>query len=276
MRASFSAELFKLRKRSANWALLAFWLVLNMVFSYLVPYTSYLSGGGASGQPPEQVLADALPANMIFNAVAGIPVFAGALALILGALSMGSEYGYGTLPVILTQRPRRLSVFDGKVLALAVTLGVVIVVTFAVNALVSWTIATVEAQPVNWPPAVDILQGIGAGWLITFVWCMFGLFLATVLRGVALPIGLGIIWIVGVQNVISGVAAPLLEAVQTLQQGLPGANAGSLVAALFGDDGSTPGIVSVVGGTQAAITLVAYCVLFAAVAALTLRNRDVT
>ena len=40
------AELFKLAKRPAAWVLLAAAAVLNQIFSYLVPYLSYRSGGG--------------------------------------------------------------------------------------------------------------------------------------------------------------------------------------------------------------------------------------
>ena len=41
-------------------------------------------------------------------------------ASILGVLSVGSEFGWGTWKTLLTQRPGRLTVFGAKLVALAV------------------------------------------------------------------------------------------------------------------------------------------------------------
>lgn len=65
----------------------------------------------------EQILASTMPENLISNAIGGFPLFAGALALTLGAASTGSEYGWGTLQTVLVQRPQRLSFFAGELLA---------------------------------------------------------------------------------------------------------------------------------------------------------------
>ncbi len=53
------------------------------------------------------------------------------------------------------------------------------------------------------PSAFDILRGIGAGWLIATMWTMFGAVLGILLRGVALAVGLGLVWMLAVQNLIS-------------------------------------------------------------------------
>ena len=52
------------------------------------------------------------------------------------------------------------------------------------------------------------------------------------LRGVALAIGLGLVWLLAVQNLLAALAAPLLRLGRAAQKGLPGPNAGSLAAAL--------------------------------------------
>ena len=43
--------------------------------------------------------------------MAGFPFFGGVLALMLGVLTLGSEYGWGTLRTLFTQGPGRLRVF---------------------------------------------------------------------------------------------------------------------------------------------------------------------
>jgi ABC-2 type transport system permease protein len=272
------AEMDKLIRQPATWILAIVWLALNQVFSYLIPYASYVSGeSNPVAGPPEQILASTLPENLIFNSISGLPVFAGAIALILGALSVGSEYGWGTLKTVLTQRPGRLSFYGGKLAALAVVVLAIVLATFALNALTSSVIASVESEAIDWPSLAEVARGFAAGFLIAFMWCLLGVALSVLFRGTALPIGLGLVWALVIENLIRGVAAPLLDFAGTLQKGLPGVNAGSLVAALNGGEaGGTPGVNSAVDGTQATLVLVAYAVAFALIAAIVLQRRDVT
>ncbi len=275
MLASFSAEMLKLYKRPATWILILVPLVLNQVFSYLVPYTSYLSA--ENERAAEQVLANRLPADLVLNSIGGFPVFAGAIALTLGALSVGSEYGWGTLKTTLTQRPRRLKVYAGKLLALAVVVLTIVLATFALGAFSSSAIALSQSEVMDWPSVAGLIQGIASGWLILMMWCLFGVMLAFVFRGTALPIGLGVVWIMGIENLIVNVAAPLLDFAETLQKGLPGVNAGSLVSALNGGEvGSAPGVNTTVDGTQATLVLIAYAVVVVLIAGFVLQRRDVT
>lgn len=274
MLASFSAEMLKLYKRPTAWVLLLVSLVLSQVFNYLVPYAGYLSAD--SERAAEQILASTMPENLISNSIGGFPLFAGALALTLGAISVGSEYGWGTLKTVLTQRPRRLSVYAGQLLALAVAVFAIVLVIFAFGALTSSAISLSQSEAMEWPSLVDLAQGFASGWLILMMWCLLGAMLAFVFRGMALPIGLGVVWILGVENLIVNVAAALLDFADTLQKGLPGVNAGSLVSALLGAGNSTPGVNSVVDGTQATLVLIAYIVVFALIAGFALQRRDVT
>ncbi|MDQ3966351.1 MAG: ABC transporter permease subunit [Actinomycetota bacterium] len=273
MLASFSAEMLKLYKRPAAWVLLLVSLVLSQVFNYLVPYAGYLSAD--SERAAERILADTMPENLISNSIGGFPLFAGALALTLGAVSVGSEYGWGTLKTMLIQRPRRLSIYAGELLALAVAVLAIVLSIFAFGALTSYAIATSQLESMAWPSLTDLIQGIASGWLILMMWCVLGVMLAFLFRGTALPIGLGVVWILGVENLIVNVAAALLDFAETLQKGLPGVNAGSLVSAVGGGN-DTPGVNTVVDGTQATLVLVAYAVVFVLIAGFVLQRRDVT
>jgi ABC-2 type transport system permease protein len=280
MRASIGAELFKIVKRPAVWVLLAAWLVANQVFSFVIPYLSYRGSStppeAAAGRTPDEILADALPANLVENAIAGLPLFGGALLLVLGGLVMGSEYGWDTLRTMFTQRPRRLAIFGGKLIALGVVVTALVLATFAADAATSWGLATVESAPTNWPSLGDLAVGIAAGLLIAGTWTAVGVVLAVLLRGTALPIGLGLVWLLALENLIRGAAA-LLDVFDTVQKALPGVNAGSLVAELVSASGEgTPGVSAVVGGGQAAGVLAAYAVVGLGAAAIILQRRDVT
>ena len=273
MLASFSSEMLKLYKRPTTWVLLLVALVLSQVFNYLVPYAGYLSA--ANERAAEQILAGMMPEYLISNSIGGFPLFAGALALILGASSIGSEYGWGTLKTMLIQRPRRLSMFAVELLALAVAVLAIVVSIFALGALTSSVIATSQSEAIAWPSPTELARGVASGWLILMMWCLLGAMLAFLFRGMALPIGLGVVWILGVENLIVNVAAALLDFASTLQKVLPGVNAGSLVSALGGRS-DTPGVNSAVDGTQATLVLVAYVVVFVLIAGFALQRRDVT
>lgn len=274
MLASFSAELMKLGKRPATWVLAGVWLTMLVFFAYLLPYltTEELPAGQA-----EQSMADTLPAGLVGNAVAGYALFGGALALILGALVAGSEYGWGTVKTVLTQGPGRLTVFGGMLAGLAVAMLGMVLLTFVVSAGASAVVASIESAPMDWPDALDIAQGIGSGWLLLGMWCLFGVLLGMATRGTAMAIGLGLVWVLVVEGLIRA-SATALDFLDVVQKALPGVNGGSLVASLGArtlDQGGAPGVSTVVSGAQAAVVVAVFVVAFALVAGALQRRRDI-
>jgi len=282
MIGSFKAEILKLRKRPATWVLLGVVLGLNQLFGYVFPYSSWLSGDQnfqTQGLDPQGLLAGVLPGELVPTSLGGFPVFVGALALILGALAAGSEYGWGTMQTALTQRPSRLAVHGGKLLALAASTLFIVLVTFALNATVAGVIATVESRPLDYPSLAEMAGGVGSGWLILGMWSGLGALLGFAFRGVALPVGLGVVWVLGVENLVTAVANSLLTSLRPLRDVLPGVNAGSLVWSLAPGGGSggdaPPGVIDAVTGGRATLSLALYVAAFAAAGALLLRRRDV-
>jgi ABC-type transport system involved in multi-copper enzyme maturation permease subunit len=259
-------------RRPANWLLLAIAVILGLLFTYVIAYAGY--AGGTGGPRSTRGLAALLPDQLVGNSIAGLPVFLGAIVTILGVLTVGSEYAWGTWKTVLAQGPGRMTVLAAKFAALALAALGFVVVLFAVGAGASALIAVGENEPLHWPAAADVVTGIGAGWLIASMWAAFGAALAVLLRGVALPIGLGLVWLLAVQNLLALLAAPLLDWVAQMQKGLPGPNAGSLAAAL-GSGTDTPGVQAVVGGASAAAVIAAYLVGFVVVSAAVLRRRDI-
>jgi len=272
------AELVKLVRRPATWVLLGLWPTLQLVFSLIIPYVSYRRGSSYEGSPPSALLDSITPHRLVLNAISGLPLFGGALLLTLGALLAGSEYGWGTLKTLLAQGPRRLTVLAGQLLALLTVLAGTLVFGFLLTALCSWGIARAESVPADWPGVAELAQGLGGALLIACVWGSMGVFLGTALRGTALAIGLGLVWILAVENLVVNVAAPLLGFFDTLQAVLPGVNAGSLVAGLAGPGAvlRTPGVAAIVDGGQAAWVLGGFLVLFNGLTALLLTRRDIT
>ncbi|WP_341719537.1 ABC transporter permease [Micromonospora sp. FIMYZ51] len=272
MSRSWSAEIVKLVRRPAFWLLIGIALVISLTFTYLLPYAAIV--GGTGGPNSDRTLPMLLPDQLVGNSIGGLPIFLGAIVLIIGVLVVGGEYGWGTWKTILTQGPTRLEVYAGKLFTLAAAALVVVLAVFAVGAAASSLVAVAESQPVRWPSGGDLLAGVGAGWLVAVTWAMLGGVLAVAMRSVALPVGLGLVWLLAVQNLLAGVAAPLLDWVAELQKGLPGPNAGSLVAAL-GAPSDTPGVAATVGAGQATLVLAGYLVAFVLLGGLLLQRRDI-
>jgi ABC-2 type transport system permease protein len=231
------------------------------------------------GAHDHQSVRDRLPANLPASAIQGFPLFAGALALILGALSAGSEYGWATLKTILTQHPGRLAVLAGKAGALGLVLLGLVLATFAVDAAASWLVAAATSHPVQWPPLAGLAQGFAAGWLIVGMWGAAGMFLGVLARGTALAIGAGLVWALAVET-LGRIFASILDLIGVLLRFLPATNAGSLAAAVGvpvqGAPGGTPGVTAAASGTHAALALGAYVVVFVVVAGVLTQRRDVT
>jgi ABC-type transport system involved in multi-copper enzyme maturation permease subunit len=272
MRDDIRAEALKLIRRPAIWALLAIALGLSLTFTYLVPWAGY--AGGTTGPGADRGLAATLPDRLVGNSIGGLPVFLGALMLILGVLAVGSEYAWGTWKTVLTQDPVRLRVYAAKLVTAGLAAPAGVLAVFAAGALAGLAVALAEDQPVRWPGAGDLLAGIGAGWLIAAMWTVLGALLGIALRGVALPVGLGLVWLLAVQNLLNLIAAPMLEQVAQAQKLLPGPNAGSVAAALGADPG-TPGVDALVSGGPAALAVGTYLLVFAALGGILLHRRDI-
>ena len=278
MSGSVAAELLVLRKRASTWILLAIWAALALFFSYVVPYVTYRNDGGG---PLQVDLADLLPRRLVAGVSGGFPFFGGVFALMLGVLAFGSEYGWGTLRTLFTQRPGRLSVFAAKLIALATALVPFVLVVFLVGALSSYAIAQFEGAEVTWPSAWLLVRALAGGWLIMAVWTALGVLLAVLSRGTALAIGVGILYALVIEGLLSALADQV-SVLEPLVEFFVRANAYSLVTGLgvSRDDVAEngPGAFSgpYVDGEQAVVVLIVYLAAFLLLSGFLLRRRDVT
>jgi ABC-2 type transport system permease protein len=274
MTRSTLAELLVARKRTSTAILLGLWTLLALVFAYIIPYVRFLNG------TDRQPLSDLFPQHFVVQLIAGFPFFGGVFALMLGVLAVGSEYGWGTLKTLFTQRPTRLGVFAAKLAALALTLVPFVLVVYAIGALASLLIAQHQGAAVAWPSAWLIVRGLAAGWLILAVWAAFGILLAVLSRGTSLAIGIGILYALVIEGLLSALASEV-RLLDHLVQFFLRANGYSLITALgvstsnIADMG--PGSYSgpIVSGSQAILVLAAYLTVLLTASGAILRRRDV-
>ena len=280
--ASVRAEVLRLRRWPAVWVTLGAYLLLNVAFGYGFPYLSYRNGDNGfstEGVPPEALLADVMPAGVPGALVQGMPLFGGALLLTLGGLAAGSGYGWGTWKTVFTQRPGRLTATGGTLVALAGIVVALVLATFAVDLGIASALAAVEGQAIGWPAAADVGAALGGGVLILGMWTLAGFAVGTLARGPALAVGLGLVWVLVVENLLRGVAA-LLDWLQPVTDVLPGTAVGSIAGAVGAapvlESGGTPGVLTTLAGGPATAVALGYLVVFAVATGLLVRRRDVS
>lgn len=280
MLSSTRAELLRLLKWPVTWVVVGIWSVMNLFFAYVLTYLSYRSAVSDGDMFLAQaLLADMAPANLPSTLVQGLPIFGGAIVMILAALATGSGYGWTTWKTVFAQGPGRLTAFTGTLAALAVIIGGVVLATLTLDTAASLVVAAAESQTVTWPAFADLAQSAGAGMLIMGAFGLGGAMLGVLARSPALSVGLGLVWVLVVENLLRGVAQ-LLGPLEAVTDVLPGTAAGSLAGALGaaapggGSPNGTPGVLTTLTGDSATALLVGYAVLFVALMAVVVRRRD--
>jgi ABC-2 type transport system permease protein len=276
------ADLLRLRRWPTLWVLVGVWTALQMTFSFAFPYLAYRSDDPATafqgGVAADDLLAGMLPSAVPSILISGTPMFGGAIVLILGALAAGSGYGWGTWKTAFTQGPSRSAALLGTVAAVGLFVAGIVVWTLVLDLALSNVIALSASSPPDLPDLDATLRASGGAALVLGMWAAAGIFLGTATRGPALSVGLGLVWTLVVEN-LSRAAANLLAGLATVTDHLPGTAAGSLAGALgataAGPD-ATPGVLTVLSGPSAVLTVALYLVAFVAAAVVLARRRDLS
>jgi ABC-2 type transport system permease protein len=271
---SIAAELLVLRKRAATWILLGIWTFLGIFFAYVVPYA-------LDPEDSPEGIDTFLPRSLAGNLLEGFPFFGGVFALMLGIFAVGSEYGWGTLKTLFTQRPGRLQVLAAKLAALGIALVPFVLSLFAAGAVAAYVIAQIEDAPATFPSAWLIVRAIAAAWLVLAVWAALGVLLGVLTRGTSLAIGVGILYALVIEGLLSAFAESVsfLEPVTNVFLRANGYSlalgVGASRAAIDSSGPASYGGPFVATG-QAVAVLVVFIAVFVALSASLLRRRDVT
>ena len=273
MTRAVTAELLVLRKRPATWILLGIWTFLGIFFAYVIPYA--LDPEDAPGG-----IGRFLPASFVGNVLAGFPFFGGVFALMLGVLALGSEYGWDTLKLLFTQRPGRPAVLAAKLAALGIVLVPFVLAILLAGAVASAVVAQIEDAPATWPSAWLLLRATAAGWLILAAWAALGVLLGVLSRGTSLAIGVGILYALVIEGLLSAFAdsVSVLEPLTDVFLRANGSSRATALGASTATIGSSgPGSFSgpFVAAGQALAVLVAFIAGLVGVSAVLLRRRDV-
>jgi ABC-type transport system involved in multi-copper enzyme maturation permease subunit len=275
--ATVRAELLRLAKWPTTWIITGVWLALDLTFGYVIGYLQYRSAADSGDRSAAMLLAelnlDAVPQAL----TSGLPMFGGALVLVMGALATGSGYGWGTWKTVFSQGPGRRTALSGTTVALGLWLACLVLLTLVLDVGASTITMAIIGEPVAWPTVLAVLQGVGAALLIAAMWTAGGALVGVLARGPALSVGLGLVWALVVENLLRAVASAL-GPLEVVTDHLPGTAAGSLAGALgstpVGTEGGTPGVLTTLSGTSATVVLSAYVVGFVAALLIVVSRRD--
>jgi ABC-type transport system involved in multi-copper enzyme maturation permease subunit len=285
MYSVFRAELFKVWRRPGIWVLISVLLVLAILIGYAITWLIYTfpPPGSSQGLPPGTTLADfkvaLYPQNFVKQTLSQWGVLGGVFALIVGVLMQGSEYGWGTIKTLYTQRSGRLTMLFGKLAALAVVVALMVVALFAVDAASSSVVAAVDGKTITFPAADVIVKAVVAAFLIFSFWAIFGLALSTLFKQSAMAIGLGLAYALVVEVLIFGLLGGLGgDIVKKIQQWFPIANTNYLSES-FGTirvRGIQGQQTPYADASHAVVMLFLYVLAFTAITAYLTRTRDIT
>ncbi|HST64174.1 MAG TPA: ABC transporter permease [Mycobacteriales bacterium] len=273
---SVRAELRRVLRWPVTWVLLGVWLLLNVLFTYVFDWISYRTGTATGPAEATTTVDGLLPAAIPDVLTQGMPLFGGALVMIMAALAVGSGYGWGTWKTVYTQGPSRVAAFGGTLVALAALVAGLVLVTIGVDLALSAVIAVVEGHSAGLPAAGPLAVSAAGAMLILGMWASLGTAVGVLSRSPALSAGLGLVWSLVVENLLRGVANAL-PAIEGVTYRLPGSSAGSVAGALGATpvtDGGSPGVLTELSGLAATGLTAGYLVVGVVVALAVVARRD--
>lgn len=276
--ACIAAELAKLRRRPAVWVLGGVYAAVVLLFNYLIIYllvsTGALEEQGATGLDEQQILDTLLPAQFDAALVSTAVSFGSAIALILGALAVGSEYGWGTVKTVAVQRPGRGAIAVGRLVSVTIVSLLYTLIALGVVVAASAIVGALEGGSLAAPPPGDVVLAVGAAWLVLSVWAGLGMALATLFRGTGLAIGIGLVWALVVESLAAAIPLPG-DVGDAVASALLGTN-GNALAGYFGEAAEGFGAPVTANSPEvAAVVLVAYLIVFAALVIVPFRRREI-
>jgi len=277
--SAIRVEYDKLVRRPALWWSAVAAAAMAIVFGYVIPYLVGTGDDAAPTSSPGEAgysvpLETLLPEQLVENAISGFPLFYLALALVLGALTSGSEYTWRTVRSIVLWGPGRVTMLAAKSIVLIVAVVIVAVAAFAAGAASSWVIAIIENESASPPPAGELVRGLGAAWLILAVGAVLGLAGGVLARSSGAVIGAGLVYLFVVELLLR-TFVERSEVIEVMAKALPGTNAGSLAGSFAETTQGAPGVNDLVGTGQAVAVLLAWSAVGVAVATAVFARRDV-
>lgn len=263
MISSMRAELIKLRRPSVLLGAGFVLPLLAMISTALVfafAKSSSAVGDGAVFGPSLTELGRSGGLARGFTAATS---FTGLLVLVVFIAAATSEWGHGTIRMLLTRQPHRTRVFAGKAMALLVAMTAALLLALVASVITAYIAAAARGIPTgSWLSGSGLQHAAGA-WLRAVLsgacFGLLGLALGTLIRSTTIAVTLAFAWFFPLEHII--------------QNAWPGA--GRWFPGLLFDAVTTDGN-SVTGFTRASLLAAVVVAVVLAGASMDLRRRDIT
>lgn len=275
------AEWFKVMRRPALWVTIGLMLALSVGLEYVLVYAVAIHpprGAERLGSTLVTLRRDLYPDAVVRKTLANAGSLYGIFALIAGVLVQGSEYAWGTVKTAHLQLPGRLAIHAAQLVSIALLTVVMALGLFAVDAAASVGIALIDGQTITWPSAAELIKGLGAAWLIFGFMAVFGYTLATVFKQSAMAIGLGLAYLLVIENLVFGLLDNVGDTFKHIQEWFPVANSLYLEEALGAVRAAAASAATVapVDGTHALAVLILWLSAVIVISAAVVKVRDIT
>lgn len=197
------------------------------------------------------------------NALFGAPGAAVIFVLILGIVSMTSEFRHQTATTTFLASPRRERALAAKAIVLAVVAMIVAVLVFVLTTAITLIVLSgKDHAALDWSVIAAIFGGVLLGYA---VFAMLGVALGALLIGQAVAIVVAVLWLLLVEPLISAFKPEI-------GKWLPGNAMDAVLQA-----SAPPGVETVQLSVWAGVAvLLAYVIGFSVIAAATTLRRDIT
>ena len=189
-----AAELLILRKRAATWILLGSGRLLGIFFAYVIPYALDPESDDDHAVPPAR--ADR-------HADRGLPVLRRGVRADARRLRARQRVRLGHVEDAVHPGPEPFARAGGQARGARARADPVRVCLFVAGLIASLVIAGIEGAPATLPSAWLLVRALAAGWLILAVWAALGVLLGVLTRGTSIAIGLGILYALLVEGLLS-------------------------------------------------------------------------
>ena len=262
MLGAFSSEWVKLRRRSMLlWGLGGGLLFTVLATVFTIERATKTLTPGPGGHGFRITVAQLSQPDGLVHGVVDVSNLVGIVALCLFAGAVATEYSQGTLRNLLVRESRRAQLLSGKFLALAVFIGLAVLLAILVAAGVAFALAPSKGISTSAWTSSTGLSDLGQSILHVYLACVgygvLGTALAIVLRSPAVAIALGVAYVLPGEAIINALWS-------NGDRWLPG----QLLSAL------AHGGTSSASYPHALVTLTAYAVIIASGTLVLFQRRD--
>ena len=210
MRGAFASEWVKIRRRS-----MLLWGLGGGLFFALAATIATIERAVRSSNPfvfrhgIRVTFAELEAPDGLVHGVVDVSTLSGIVALCVFAGAFASEYSQGTLRNLLVREPRRMRLLSGKFLALAVFIGIAVVLEIVVSCAAAFALAPTRGISTSaWTSGTginDLLQATFHVYLASIGYGVVGTALGVLLRSPGVAIGLAVAYVLPVEAIVVGV-----------------------------------------------------------------------